>query len=98
MVHDDKSKLSLGQILSHLFEKAINVQYNDYVHKLNEQRKDFFFCRIDNNHYSHDMYIAKFWLNLSNSGRDQFWTKIEKDMHGILDTIKQHEYFKLAMN
>lgn len=36
MVHEDKSKLSLGQILTHLFEKAINVQYSGYLQKLNE--------------------------------------------------------------
>jgi len=97
MVHDDKGKLSLGQILSHLFEKAINVQYNDYVHKLNEQRKDFFFCSINDHHYSIDMYIAKFWMRLSNAEREQFWQKIDNEQPKIIETIKQHEAFKQAM-
>ena len=38
-----KNKLSLGQILSHLFEKSLNVQFHEYNNKLTKQMKEFFF-------------------------------------------------------
>jgi len=47
----DKTNISLGRILSHLFEKAINVQYQDFQNKLSNPMKEFFYTQTENNLY-----------------------------------------------
>jgi hypothetical protein len=47
----DKTRLSLGRILSHLFEKAINVQYQDFQNKLTNPMKEFFYTQTENHLY-----------------------------------------------
>lgn len=40
--------MTLGQILSHIIEKAINVQYQEFQSKLTNQMKEFFFTQTEN--------------------------------------------------
>ena len=87
----DKSHMSFGQILSHLFEKSINVQYQEYLGKLSNQMKDFFYMSNENHMYSVDLKLAKFWLNIKPKERDQFWKTISEKQDGILGEIKQTE-------
>jgi len=95
-VHEDKQKLSLGQILTHMLEKAINVQYCDFLGKLTNAQKEFFFCGQEEHLYSKDMRIAKYWMSLQPSEQDSFWQKIADEKDNIVDEIKKHEVFKNA--
>ena len=42
-VFDDKSRLTLGQMLCHCLEKALNIQYMDFKGKLKPEHQRFFF-------------------------------------------------------
>jgi len=57
----DKSKLTLAQVISHIFEKSINIQYQEFQGKLSNSMKEFFFTSIENHHYSIDLKLSKFW-------------------------------------
>ena len=72
-VHAENTKLSIGQIIAHMFEKAINVQYCDFLGKLSKAHLEFFFCGSEDHLYSRDMHIAKYWMKLEPSEQDEFW-------------------------
>lgn len=60
----DKSTISLGQVLCHIFEKAINVQYHEFQNKISNQMKEFFYSQDDNTIFNQDLKLAKFWREL----------------------------------
>lgn len=97
-MHADKSRLSIGQVIAHMFEKAINVQYNDFLGKLSKPQTEFFFCGSEDHLYSRDMHIAKFWMNLAASEQDLFWQKIEEKKTEIVEAVKDSEVFKQAQS
>lgn len=90
----DKTTVSLGQILCHLFEKAINVQYQEFQNKLSNQMKEFFFSTNENNLFNQDLKLAKFWKDLSPEEQSNFWLKIFKSSDEVVQQIKQSELFK----
>ena len=80
----DKTVMSFGQILSHIFEKSINIQYQEYQGKLSNPMKDFFYTSNENHMYSQDLKLAKFWRDLKPKERDQFWKTISEKQDEIL--------------
>ena len=88
VVKDRHPSLSLGQILTHVFEKAINVQYHEFQAKLTNQMKDFFFTQNDNHAYSQDMKLAKFWRNLKPKEKEAFWKKIDEQQEETIEAVK----------
>ena len=70
--------MTLGQILSHIIEKAINVQYQEFQSKLTNQMKEFFFTQTENHLYAQDLNIAKFWKDLTPNGKEKTWTKVSE--------------------
>ena len=88
-------------MLSHIFEKAINVQYHDYQNKLSKDMKDFFFCQqetLNGNLYEQDLKLAKFWRDLKQNEIDGFWSKIADRQEEIIKELKQNETFKKINN
>ena len=81
--------MSFGQILSHIFEKAINVQYQEYQGKLTNPMKEFFHTSQENHIYTDDVKLAKFWKDLKPKEKDQFWKAISEKQDAILDEIKK---------
>jgi len=81
--------LSLGSILTHVFEKAINVQYHEFQARLTNQMKDFFFTQNDNHAYSQDMKLAKFWRNLKPKEKEAFWKKIDEQQEEMIEAVKR---------
>ena len=74
----DKKQISLGQILCHVFEKAINVQFQEFQNRLTNQMKEFFFRSSENNMFNQDLKLAGFWKDLSPDEQTQFWAKVSK--------------------
>lgn len=97
----DKSSMNFAQMLSHIFEKSINVQYHDYQNKLSKDMKDFFFCQqetLNGNLYEQDLKLAKFWRDLKQNEIDGFWSKIIDRQEDIIKELKQTETFKKINN
>lgn len=65
----DKSAISLGLILCHIFEKAINIQYQEFQSKTNAQMNQFFYSQNDNSIFNQDLKLAKFWRDLKSNER-----------------------------
>ena len=93
--------MNFAQMLSHIFEKSINVQYQDYQNKLSKDMKDFFFCQqetLNGNLYEQDLKLAKFWRGLKQNEIDGFWSKIIDSQEEIIKELKQTETFKKINN
>ncbi len=48
-----------------IFEKAINVQYYDYLNKFNNAHLNFFFTEPSFLMFEYDERLTHFWLELS---------------------------------
>jgi hypothetical protein len=71
-----------------LFEKAINVQYTQYMGKLSTQAATFFFVNPSYNVFYNDHRLVKYWLNPSKKQIDSLYKKmdeVEKEL-----TAKEH--------
>lgn len=74
-VFKDRNRLTLAQVVAHLFEKAVNVQYHDFQGKLSPAMKEFFFTTEEErerakkggtgaegeHQLDRDASLAKFW-------------------------------------
>jgi hypothetical protein len=90
----DKSQVSLGQVLCHIFEKSINVQYQEFQNRLTNQMKDFFFSQNENNLFNQDIKLAKFWKDLNPEEQADFWLKVVKAQEEVIKEIKQSDIYK----
>lgn len=62
-----------------IFEKAINVQYQDYLGRLNKKHCSFFFAEPKFPIFQHDERLTHFWMGLQT--REKF--DILKQMDAI---------------
>ena len=95
-VFKDKSELTLGQILSHIFEKAINVQYQEYQGKLQNNMKEFFFSNNDNHLYTVDLKLAKFWKESKPKEKESIWTTVNAAQNDVIEEIKKSDLYAKA--
>lgn len=96
-VFKDKSKLTLAQVLSHIFEKAINVQFQEFQGRLGKQHQEFFFTNADSSHFATELKLAKFWRELSASEREKVWAKVTLAQDDIIEEIKKSPEFANSM-
>ncbi|CDW83969.1 UNKNOWN [Stylonychia lemnae] len=85
---DKTGEFSLAQCLYTIFEKAINVQYLDYLGKLNQDHQNFFFTTPQFDIFTYDMKLSYFWLSMDSEKRkkaiknlDELEKKIESEIH-----------------
>lgn len=90
----DKTKMTLGKILCHIFEKAINVQYQEFQNRLTHPMKDFFFIQNENHLYSQDLKFSKFWQELQGPEHVAIWEKINQAQEKVITEIKTTEEYK----
>lgn len=89
------SAVSFAQVFSHIFEKAINVHFQEFQGKLSNQMKDFFFTQDQNNIYTDDLRLAQFWKELRPAEANKIWEGIDKTIEGVVGHIKAtDEYAK----
>lgn len=92
--------MSIGQMLCHLLEKSLNIQYLDFRQKLKDPMQKFFFQRNDvnssftNTFYWNDLNLAKFWMDLPSTTQDAFWARVGEIEESALKQIKDSEAFR----
>ena len=90
----DKTKMTLGKILCHIFEKAINVQYQEFQNRLTHPMKEFFFMQEENHLYAQDLKFSQFWQELRGPEHVAIWEKINKAQEQVITEIKTTDEYK----
>ena len=100
-MHEDKSALSLGQIICHVFEKSLNVQFTEFKGRLAHSQKKFFMRAIDAGDMQYaasflwtDMKLSKFWMDLPKDRKDKLWARATEEEESIVETVRDTELYR----
>lgn len=86
--------LTFGQILVHLFEKAINVQFQEFQNKLSNQMREFFFHSEENLTFEEDLMLAKFWKEVKQPKITKIWSMVSAEMETVFKETKKSDAYQ----
>ena len=81
----NQTGFTLAEVLIFIFEKAINVHYQELLNKIQKQNiHNFFFIESKLNPFYYDFKLTNYWLNLSLEKRIQHLDKIDYMIEEII--------------